>query len=83
MSVKEINPLEERLDRLERTVECLMIAREGIQELDGYHTMLYNKADEFLTRKTRRLREDLKRKEEKYEIENQIEVLKQRLLQYD
>lgn len=83
MTIKEINPLEEKVAYLERIVESLMLAREGIQELDGHHTMLYNRADEFLTRKTRRLREDLKRKQEKYEIENQIEMLKQRLLQYD
>jgi hypothetical protein len=79
----EPNPFEDRIRRLEHIVECLMVVREGIQELDGIHTDVYNQADRSLFHRTNRVRESWKRKQEKLEIEGQIEVLKSRLEQYE
>jgi tetrahydromethanopterin S-methyltransferase subunit B len=79
----ETNPLENRIRRLEEIVESMMIVREGIQELDGFHTDLYNSMERQLKRRTMRLREDLKRKQQKSKIEAEIEVLKLRLTNYD
>jgi hypothetical protein len=79
----EPNSLESRMLRLEHIVECLMLVREGIQELDGTHTDMYNQAERSLFHRTNRVRESWKRKKEKLEIEGQIEVLKSRLEQYE
>lgn len=81
--MKSIESLEAQCKQLRHIVECLMITREGITELESDYIDLYNHADKYLQNKTVHLRMRKIRDKEKADIENQIFMLQQRLTQYD
>lgn len=81
--MKAIEDLGKECRQLRHIVECLMIAREGIAELQGDYIDLYNQADRYLTHKTFHLRDRKIRDKEKAQLEEQIRQLQERLMTYD
>ena len=57
-------------DQLKSIVECLMIVHEGIQELDGTTTELYNAANSRLKYKTHMLKNRKQMEKEKAEVQS-------------
>lgn len=81
--MKQIEYLERECRQLRHIVECLMITREGIPELDGQYITLYDEANKYLTGKTFHLRDRKIRDKEKAELEQKIRELQERLMTYD
>jgi hypothetical protein len=75
--------LQKECRQLRHIVECLMITREGIQELEGDYIELYTHADEYLKNKTTNLRVRKINEKQKAEIERKISELKMELMTYD
>lgn len=72
--------LENKVLKLERLVECLMIVREGIQELDGDYIFLYERAEMHLNHRTKDIRYKLSMEKEKHELQEQIRLLQEKVM---
>ena len=70
-------------DQLKSIVECLMIVHEGIQELDGTTTELYNAANNRLKYKTQMLKKRKQMEKEKAEVEVKLRELQDTLKHYE
>ena len=70
-------------DQLKSIVECLMIVHEGIQELDGTTTELYNAANSRLKYKTHMLKNRKQMEKEKAEVEVKLRELQDTLKHYE
>jgi len=70
-------------NELKHIVECLMIVHEGIQELDGTTTEVYNAANDRLKYKTQMLRRRKQMEKEKAEVEVKLRELQDTLKHYE
>jgi hypothetical protein len=78
-----LEELQRECRQLRHIVECLMITREGIQELEGDYIELYTHADKYLKNKTTNLRVRKINEKQKADIQSKIEMLQMQLKTYD